>query len=130
VTTDGDLDPLTYSVVGPATYGSAYWDSNTQTFIYIASNSYTGPDSFTVKANDGALDSNIRTININVTDQAPVIATIATVDVLHSLPTRRSSDLVTTDGDLDALSYSVVGPATYGSAYWDSTSQTFIYAAS
>src|ERR1051325_5717649 len=88
------------------------------------------PISFTVKANDGALDSNIRTININVTDQAPVIAPIPTTPVLHGQTVSIDVPAVATDDDLDPLTYSVVAGATNGYAYWDPSSQQFIYEAS
>jgi titin len=128
-TTGGD-GPLTFSLDSGATYGYAYWDQPSQEFIYESSNSYAGPDSFTVKANDGIADSNIATININVTDQAPVIDTIATIPVLHGQTVSIDVPNSTTDGNFDPLSYSVVSGATCGYAYWDPSSQQFIYEAS
>ena len=36
---------------------------------YTPSAGYVGPDSFTFKANDGTVDSNIATVTINVIEQ-------------------------------------------------------------
>lgn len=41
-------------------------------FIYTPANDFIGTDSFTYKNNDGTADSNIATVQISVTDQAPV----------------------------------------------------------
>jgi hypothetical protein len=48
---------------------------------YTASVSYTGPDSFTFKANDGALDSNLGTVHVTVTDNAPIAVNDSAVTV-------------------------------------------------
>ena len=63
--TDANNNPLTYSVVAPATHGTA---SVVGTMLhYVPDAAYTGPDSFTYKANNGALDSNVATVTMTVT---------------------------------------------------------------
>ncbi|HEV7394974.1 MAG TPA: DNA/RNA non-specific endonuclease [Pyrinomonadaceae bacterium] len=47
------------------------------TLTYSPDNNFTGPDSFTFKANDGALDSNVSTININVTAPSAANASLS-----------------------------------------------------
>ena len=67
---DTDGDPTTVSLVEGTTHGE---------LVLYASGSYTyepdwdfvGTDSFTFKANDGLLDSNVKTIEIHVTNAAP-----------------------------------------------------------
>src|SRR5262249_8935430 len=43
-------------------------------FTYTPAAEYTGSDSFTYKANDGQLDSNVATVSLTVSDDAPVAA--------------------------------------------------------
>src|SRR5207253_1506115 len=62
---DVDGDPLTaLIVVGPG-HGSVTLNAN-GSFTYTPAANYNGPDSFTYKANDGALNSNIATVAIAV----------------------------------------------------------------
>jgi len=68
--TDADGDPLTFSIVSQGTKGVAsVTDANTGAYSYAPSAGAIGTDSFTFKANDGELDSNIATVTI--TDQVP-----------------------------------------------------------
>ncbi len=72
--TDTESDPLTaVEVTGPA-HGSLTLNAN-GSFTYTPSANYSGADSFTYKANDGALDSNTVTVSLTVNPvaDAPVI---------------------------------------------------------
>jgi CSLREA domain-containing protein len=77
--TDADIQPLTFSIVTGPTHGTFGSISApvcgagtcTATVNYTASpGSYSGPDSFSYKANDGANDSNTATVSITVTAAA------------------------------------------------------------
>src|SRR5207249_3486202 len=62
---DVDGDALTYSVVvGPA-HGTL--SGTPPAVTYTPAANYNGPDSFTFKANDGTVDSNVATVSITVT---------------------------------------------------------------
>ncbi|MEP6569539.1 MAG: DNA/RNA non-specific endonuclease [Acidobacteriota bacterium] len=61
---------FTYTIVTPPANGSL--SGTGANLTYAPSFNYTGPDSFTFKANDGALDSNTSTVSITVT--APTAA--------------------------------------------------------
>jgi endonuclease G len=61
---------FTYTIVTPPSHGSMLGSGANPTYSPQAN--YVGPDSFTFKANDGALDSNTSTVTINVTAGAPV----------------------------------------------------------
>jgi len=68
--TDVDNDALTYSVVtGPAngTLGAVTGNSVT----YTPAAGFSGTDSFTFKANDGKVDSNVSTVSITVSPGVP-----------------------------------------------------------
>ena len=62
---DIDGDALSYSVVTGPAHGTLT-GSDAQR-VYTANPGYAGPDSFTFKANDGSLDSNVGTVSITVT---------------------------------------------------------------
>ena len=56
-------------------HGSLTLNAN-GSFTYTPAANYNGPDSFTYKANDGALDSNTATVSITVSEvnDAPIAA--------------------------------------------------------
>ncbi|MDB5337226.1 MAG: repeat-containing protein [Planctomycetaceae bacterium] len=66
---DAEGDPLTFSVVSQPTHGTLTLNPD-GTFAYNADAGFTGADSFTFKANDGLLDSNIGTFNLTVNASA------------------------------------------------------------
>lgn len=71
--TDVDSNNLTAKLVSDVRNGTLTLNSN-GTFTYIHDDSETGSDSFTYKANDGVLDSNVATVNISISsvnDQLP-----------------------------------------------------------
>ncbi len=70
---DADRDPLTVTVVSGPAHGQLALNPN-GTFTYTPEANYSGPDSFTYKANDGALDSNVAAVTLTVTpvNDAPV----------------------------------------------------------
>lgn len=72
--TDPDNDSLTYRVVQGPSHGSL--SSMGANLTYAAEANYTGSDSFTYRANDGAADSNTATVTIVVND-APTISDIS-----------------------------------------------------
>jgi hypothetical protein len=68
--TDPNNNPLTYSIVTQPSHGSVSPTTpGGPSRTYTPTNSYLGPDSFTFKANDGAVDSNTATVSINVIEQ-------------------------------------------------------------
>ncbi|MEO5914296.1 MAG: cadherin-like domain-containing protein [Luteolibacter sp.] len=66
--TDAQSNPLTAAVVANVSHGTLSLAANGG-FTYTPTTSYTGPDSFTYKANDGLLDSN--TVTVSLTVSAP-----------------------------------------------------------
>ena len=63
--TDVDSASLTYAAVAQTAHGSVTVNAD-GTFTYTANSGYSGADSFTFKANDGSLDSNVATENLTV----------------------------------------------------------------
>src|SRR5207237_10369568 len=68
-----EADSLTYGIVSGPAHGTLTGAGANRTYTPAAG--YSGPDSFTFKANDGSLDSNSATVSITVThvNHNPVI---------------------------------------------------------
>ena len=90
---DSDVgDVLAFSVVAQPTKGEVVCDGTFgEDCTYTAGPGQTGSDSFTFKANDGTADSNIATVSITITNQAPVADAIAA-----SAPRGVATEIVTT----------------------------------
>jgi len=71
--TDADGNPLTVIVVSGPSHGSLAMDADGG-FTFTPAANYNGPDSFTYKANDGLVDSNVVTVSLSVNgvNDAPV----------------------------------------------------------
>jgi len=63
--TDVDGDALTYSIVTPPAHGTLSGVAPNVTYTPVPD--YNGSDSFTFKANDGTVDSNLATVSIALT---------------------------------------------------------------
>ena len=72
--TDLDGDPLTYAIVAQPVHGTLSGSGSSRT--YTPDHHYHGPDSFTFTANDGAVDSNVATVSITVTEDDPAIVNV------------------------------------------------------
>ncbi|HEU5100853.1 MAG TPA: Ig-like domain-containing protein [Roseiflexaceae bacterium] len=65
--TDPEGAALTYSIVSNGSKGVArITDATTGAFTYTPSAGATGNDSFTFKASDGQLDSNVATVTVTI----------------------------------------------------------------
>ncbi len=105
--TDPDGDPLQAFLVSAPSHGTLDLKPN-GTFIYTPATGFFGTDTFTYKANDGALDSNIATVTITVqaVNHPPVITSAPVTDAVAGAP--YSYDVEATDPDAgDTLTYSL-----------------------
>jgi VCBS repeat-containing protein len=103
---------LTYSIAAQPSHGGVtITDAGTGAFVYTPVLNYHGPDSFTFKANDGQLDSDVATVSItlNSVNDTPVAHDQAvSTDEDNAVPVT----LAAADVDGDVLTYGVVsGPA-------------------
>ena len=124
--TDIDSPTLTYSVVTGPAHGSLSLNASTGAYTYTPDLNYNGSDSFTFKANDGSVDSNIATINITVTavNDAPVA--YAGTGVTNE-DTVLNSSVVATDVDSASLTYSVVTGPAHGILNLDFSTGSYTY---
>jgi hypothetical protein len=108
--TDPHNDILNYTVVTPPTNGTL--SGTAPNLTYNPDTDFVGADSFTFKANDGTVDSNIATVSITVQEPHPPVANNQDVNVTKN--TAKPITLTATDPDNDPLTYTVVIPPTNG----------------
>jgi hypothetical protein len=120
--------PLTFSVVTPPSYGYLSYNDGTDVWEYTANDNYVGPDAFTFVANDGALNSNIGTISIDVTDEPPVVEN-ASVSVLHGQTVAINLAALTSDPDGLPYTVSIVTPPNDGSVSYNESAGVWEYTA-
>jgi len=116
VATDTENDPLTYAIVDQPTHGTVTLVGTTAT--YTPDLDYAGPDSFTFKANDGLVDSNVATVSITVT---PINDAPAAVDDEYMMAEKETLTIATPgvlandiDVDGDTLSAILVDTVSNG----------------
>jgi VCBS repeat-containing protein len=119
--TDVDGDTLTYAIVEQPQHGAlSDFNASTGAYTYTPNADFNGTDSFTFKANDGTLDSNIATIGItiNPVNDRPVLTgggslgTIAEDTPAGSINGVTVSSLLSgkaSDVDGDTLGIAVIG---------------------
>jgi len=71
--TDPDGDTLSPVLVRGPTKGILTLKAN-GSFTFIPNTNFSGTDSFIYRANDGAVDSNLAKVTINVKSKSPVVA--------------------------------------------------------
>ncbi|MDB5385061.1 MAG: repeat-associated core protein [Planctomycetaceae bacterium] len=126
---DPDGDALTAHVTIAPAHGTLTLNID-GTFAYAPTAGYVGTDSFTYVANDGALDSNVATVNINVApvNHAPVatddsFTTLEDTSLNVGLAGVLSNDV---DFDGDPLTVRVVGGPAHGTLTLN-TDGSFLY---
>ncbi len=119
IATDIDGDTLTFSIVAQGSQGIVnITNPNTGTFTYTPNPNANGPEMFTFRVNDGTIDSNIATINVNV---APVNDPPMADDSLFNTneDTPHMGFLTATDAEGDGLTFSIVAQGAQGSVTID-----------
>ncbi len=103
---DVDGDSLTYSVVAAPAHGTL--SGSGANLTYAPDTNYNGADSFTFKANDGTVDSNVATVSITVmpVNDAPTISVTAGGSCSSS---GASGTMNLTVADVDGDSVSISG---------------------
>jgi hypothetical protein len=123
---DVEVGALEYTIVSGPTHGSLSGTGADRTYTPDAT--YHGPDSFTFKVSDGALDSNVATVSLTVTsvNEAPVAQgqSASTQE-----DTAKALVLAASDGDGDPLTYTIVSPPAHGTLSGAGANQTYTPAA-
>src|SRR5262249_42227890 len=109
---DVDGDALNAVLVGGTAHGALILNPD-GSFTYTPNADYNGPDSFTYKANDGAADSNVATVSIDVAPvNDPPAAQNDTSATNEDMPV--SGNVLANDNDIDGNTLSAMlvnGPA-------------------
>ena len=135
-------DTLTFAVVTTPEHGTL--SGTAPNLTYTPNPDYNGPDSFTFKANDGTVDSNIATVSITVNsvNDAPVAAddtastnedTAVVIDVLANDTDADTGDTLTVQSATDPANGTVVnngGTVTYAPDANYNGTDTFTYTVS
>lgn len=87
---DPEGDPLTYTIVTQPAHGQLSAGTSA-TRIYAPTGNYVGPDSFTFKANDGLLDSNVATVSITVQPIVPAPMVVSSRGYINSTALQKHS---------------------------------------
>ena len=124
--TDVDGDSLTWSILTPASHGTAGIvapaSGGTVSLSYSPAANYTGSDSFVVRVSDGQGGTDAITVNLTIQEPPntlPVISGMDPVNVTvseNNHPTAFALALLASDADSDPLSWSISSPAAHGSA--------------
>lgn len=118
---DMDMDPLTAILVSNPSHGSVNLNSN-GSFTYTPTAGYVGSDSFTYKANDAQADSNTATVNITVSNMAPMANGQS---VTTNEDTAKAITLTGNDADSDPLTYQIVTVPTHGMLSGSGANRTY-----
>jgi len=126
--TGSDMDTgttLTYELVTGTSHGNVTVNSDGN-YTYTPDPDYNGSDSFTFKVNDGALDSEVKTIIITVipVNDPPVVQPQDTINI--SVGEKASGKVTATDKDKDPLTYTADTPA-HGTVVIDKATGAWIY---
>ena len=104
---DPEGDPLTANLITNVANGTLLLNAD-GSFTYMPNPGFTGPDSFTYVANDGALDSNVATVTITVQagPNRPPVAVDDTASTPEETPV--TIDVLANDFDPDGDPLTVV----------------------
>lgn len=112
---DPDGDALGFSVVDVPTLGGQL-EGTAPDLVFVPAFDFDGVDSFTFRANDGALDSNLATVVLTIGDggpgnQAPVAMPM---QLATATDEPRALRLAAVDPDGDALDFAIVAAPNFG----------------
>lgn len=125
---DIDGDSLSYSIVSQPSHGAVVV-STSGLMSYTPNLNFNGSDSFTIKVNDGLVDSNVATVNINLSaiNDSPVLAGISSINTNINTSTSGGNNSFTiTDIDSSTFTYSIT-QGTKGVLSINASSGSFSY---
>jgi uncharacterized repeat protein (TIGR03803 family) len=116
IASDPNNASLTFSIVSNGSKGTAtVTDAATGAYTYVPNANATGADSFTFRANNGSIDTNIASINVSITsvNDAPVAQSGS---VTTNEDTAAAGTFTASDVDSSSLTYSIVSNGSKGTA--------------
>jgi len=125
--TDPNGDPLTYSVVAQPAHGTL--SGTAPNLTYAPAAGYSGADSFTFRANDGQVASNLATVTIAISSPGNRAPIAVNKSVITPFQTAVPVVISATDADGNALTYTVVAQPTHGTLSGTAPNLTYTPAA-
>jgi uncharacterized repeat protein (TIGR02543 family) len=117
--TDADSDPITWTISSAPANGTAVItaSSNSEcTVIYTSTNQFIGTDSYTLSASDGTASDAI-VVSLNVQNSPPLIAEGESYQLSATKNGgARSATFTASDANTNSLTWSIITPASHGSA--------------
>jgi hypothetical protein len=124
--TDANDDTLVYSIVAQPTNGTL--SGTAPNVTYTPNVNYSGSDSFTFKANDGTVDSNVATVSITVDAVNDLPVASSTLSLITNQDTAISSALFGFDVEGATLTYAISSAPTLGTiSDFNATTGAFTY---
>ncbi len=126
VASDPEGNELTFTILENPSMGKL--TGNGPTYEYTPNSNFNGTDQFTIKANDGMLDSNTATIRMVVNSENDAPSFVKSINTMSSglreTPFRMKVEVE--DVDNDELSLSVVKDPENGTCYFDDENLVFL----
>ena len=125
---DVDGDALTYAIGTNPVNGTVTIDPTTGNYVYTPKPNFNGSDNFTVTVDDGKGGKVTITVNVTVTgvNDAPVI-TSPPVAITINEDFNYSGNVIATDPDGDALTYTVKTQPANGTVSLNATTGAYVY---
>jgi len=120
-------DDREFEVTGIADNGSVEWDQDNSTIIYTPNNDFNGTDTVVITASDfeGGSVSETLTITVLAVNDAPIIDTVDSIEVVVNSTT--DINVTINDIDGDTLAYNIT--AGVGTVTFDETNKIITYTA-
>lgn len=117
--TDGDGDGYAFSIATGPEHGTLVFTDDTGTYVYTADD-YVGWDSFTVRVSDGHGGFAEHTVAVNATNEGPSIDTANSTSFVSAYyDTSVSGQILASDADGDAVSFTLKSGPAHGSVHVD-----------
>jgi len=120
-------DDKEFEIVATADNGTVEWDSENSTITYTPNTDFNGTDTIVVTANDyegGSVSENV-TVDIKPINDAPLIDTVDSIEVVVNSTTNINVTINDVDGD--ELAYNI--SASVGTVSFDETNKVITYTA-
>lgn len=115
VATDIDSPALTFATATNGSKGTAViTNTATGAYTYTPAAGQSGIDTFTFRANDGALDSNVATVTVSIASNRPPVASNGSLTTTEDRTA--SGTLGATDPDGNPLTFAIVSNGSLGTA--------------
>lgn len=125
---DTDGDAVSYTVASGPAHGTVTLTDSQGHYVYSAGN-YVGADSFTIQVADGFGGVTTQTVTVDLTNTGPVVNASATTSSLTGTRTQGVSGVVVaSDGEGDALTYSVSNGPSHGTVTLTDANGHFTFA--